>query len=227
MGKSQLLKDLVSGSISLENILLRLKIILSDLENETIMEWINGELEGYGEEAELPKYRVLTGVPMGTFIVNGRVQYTESQVPVESLLTLQQVEELKTVHLYDSVSTLQLISNSDREGKYGKQISTYECHYISKPHLQIASMHVVIPSNQITGIVFKVKSKLLDVIMELEKRFTNLDELDIKSQIQNNETKEQIVNNIGQIIYEGTIEIGDKNKIKSSGIGKLFKGGKQ
>ncbi|MCG7377406.1 hypothetical protein MH215_10400 [Paenibacillus sp. ACRSA] len=226
MSRSQLLKDLVSGTITLENILLRLKIILSDLESIAIMEWINGELEGYSEGVELPEYRVLTGVPMGTFIVNGRVQYTKSQVPIESLLTSQQVEDIKTVHLYDSVSTLQAISSSDKEGSYGKQISTYDCHYISKPHLQIASMHVSIPSNLLTGIVFKVKSKLLDVIMELEKRFENLDDLDIKSQIQSDEYKEQIVNNIGQIIYEGKIEIGDKNKIKGSGIGKLFRGGK-
>ncbi|MCP1185042.1 hypothetical protein [Paenibacillus sp. 1781tsa1] len=221
MSRSQLLKDLVSGSITLENILLRLKIILSDLENEWIMEWVNGELEGFGEEDNLPKYRMLTGVPTGTFIVNGRAKYTNSQVPIESLLTLEEIEEIITIYLRDSVSTLQSILNSDKQGKYGKQIPTYECHYISKPHLQIASMNIVIPHNQLTDIVLKVKTKLLDVIMELEKRFTDLDELDIKSQIQNDEAKEIIVNIIGQIIYEGSIDIGDNNHVKNSRIGKM------
>ncbi|WP_269800869.1 AbiTii domain-containing protein [Bacillus sp. SN10] len=47
MARSQLLKDVVSGQASLENILLRLKVILSDLDNDLTMSWIQGELHGY------------------------------------------------------------------------------------------------------------------------------------------------------------------------------------
>jgi len=54
------LKEIVNGSVSLETILMRLKVILSDLENDTIMSWVRGELEGYSDRP-LPSYRIFDG----------------------------------------------------------------------------------------------------------------------------------------------------------------------
>lgn len=45
MARSQLLKDIVNGKENMESILLRLKVILSDLDSQPIIEWVNGELE--------------------------------------------------------------------------------------------------------------------------------------------------------------------------------------
>lgn len=70
MARSNLLKDTVSGQVDLENILLRLKVILSDLEDKDILGWIEGELRGYSEEDIAPDYRIITGRAMGTYIVS-------------------------------------------------------------------------------------------------------------------------------------------------------------
>ncbi|MFD5020014.1 hypothetical protein ACFWMP_14020 [Paenibacillus sp. NPDC058367] len=227
MSRSQLLKDLVGGNTSIENILLRLKIILNDLENEMIMGWVNGELAGYKEKGTVPKYRILKGSPIGTFIVNQRFKYTDSQVPLESLLSREEIDSIITLDVLDSIATLQTILDGENRDRYAKQISTALCHSISVNDLQIAGMNVMIPSNQLDGIVSHVKSKLVEVILELEKQFVKLDDLDIRLQIdENSSKKEQVIYNIEQIIYEGSIEIGDKNKLQRSKLGKWF-GGKE
>lgn len=227
MGRSQLLKDLVGGNSSMENVLLRLKIIFSDLDNQSLKAWIIGELEGYREKDDVPHYRVVRGIPTGTFMVNQSFQYKNAQVPIDTLLPPDLVEEIVTLRVTDSVGALQTILNGQNSDKYAKQVPTSLCHSISSVDLQIAGMNVIIPSNRLDGIVSKVKSKLVDVIMELEKQFENLDDLDIRSQLNDDTSqKEQMIYNIEKIIYEGSIEIGDSNTIKSSKFGKFF-GGKK
>jgi hypothetical protein len=228
MARSQLLKDLVSGNVSIESILLRLKIILSDLDNEPIMNWVNGELHGYKETNEVPKYRILKGNPTGTFLVNYSFKYTNASVPLESLLTRDIIDKIITVDVSDSIAIIQTILNGDNRDNYVKHISTSYCHSISTGALQIAGMRISYASNLLDGIVSYVKSKLVDVVMELEKQFKNLDELDIKSQVEEDSPrKEQVIYNIGQIIYEGSIEVGDNNKISNSKLGYLLGGGKE
>lgn len=227
MARSQLLIDLVGSTGKLENVLLRLKIILTDLENENIMSWVVAELEGYGNEDVIPDYRVMKGVQTGTFIVNYATQYTNSSVPLEILISREEIDDILTTEFRDGISSIQKNLNGENRNNYMKTIPTAFCHGISKDELQILSISVKYPPNKVDGIVLKVKSKLVDIIMELEKQFNNLDELDIKSQLEEDNTKrEAAIYNIESIIYEGAIEIGDGNKFKKSSIGDFFSGKK-
>jgi hypothetical protein len=226
MARSQLLKDLVRGNESIENILLRLKVILSDLDNELIMNWIDGELQGYVKE-DVPSYRVRKGELMGTYILNYQFKYTDAPVPVEYVLDEERVNQLKTISITDSITALQNVLDDKNENNYGKIIPTALCHYMSTEEFQIAGMRTIVASNQLDGIVSKVKSKLVDIVMELEKQFNNLDEMDIKSQVEENQSKkEKVVLNIEQIIYDSSIKIGDKNRFSKSKLGHWL-GGKK
>lgn len=223
MARSQLLKDLVGGNVSIENILLRLKVILADLDNELIMNWVNGELQGYKDTNDVPKYRILRGTPIGTYLVNFTFKYTDAQVPLDTLLPQDLIDPLITLELRDSIAALQNILNGEGRDNFAKLIPTSICHGISKGELQIAGMKIRYGSNQLDGVISAVKSKLLEVVMELEKEYDNLDDLDIKSQVEQDSSKrEQVIYNIEQIIYEGSIEIGDKNKFSKSKLGWLF-----
>lgn len=224
MARSQLLKDLVNSNTEIENIFLRLKIILNDFDNLPIMEWINGELKGYQNFDTLPKYRVIIGQPMGTFIVNNAAQYKNAPVPIDLIVDEDLLEKITTIPLYDSIGTVQMIVNSEDRHNLGRVIPTSLCHSISSPMLQILGMNINISPNLVSNIVSSVKDKLLEVIMELEKKYTNLDDLDISSQINEDLCKkDQVVYNIEKIIYEGNIEIGDKNKIKNSSLGNFLR----
>ncbi|MCF7625525.1 hypothetical protein CQ056_28205 [Peribacillus simplex] len=228
MARSQLLKDIVGGQVSIENILLRLKIILTDLDNEPIMNWINGELQGYKNEEDVPKYRILKGTPKGTFVVNSVVQYTNANVPLHNLITDEMYDSLITLNVKNSITSIQNILNGENRDNFAKSISTELSHAMSTMQVQITGMSIRYTSLDLEAMVSNVKSKLVDIVMELEKQFDNLDDMDIKDQIEESSSKrDQAVYNIEQIIYEGSIEIGDKNKISKSILGHLFGGGKE
>lgn len=227
MARSQLLKDLVSGKESLENILLRLKVILSDLDNEIIMDWINGELKGFDNNDNLPSYRKIKGSPVGTFIVNYTIKYTEASVPLEALIPQEKIDMLTRVNVIDSINTLQEIVLREKNTHYGRVVPTALCHAISTEELQIAGMRIACPLNLVSKVIANAKSKLVDIIIELERQYDNLDEMDIKSQVEEDSSKkEQVVFNIEQIIFDESIKLGDKNKVNKSRLGNWFGGGK-
>ncbi|MEK5217727.1 AbiTii domain-containing protein [Psychrobacillus sp. FSL H8-0487] len=230
MARSKLLTDLVSGSTSLENILLRLKVILSDLEDKKITEWLSGELEGYKEET-VPSYRILKGSPRGTYIVNNNYHYTDARVPLGSTGTLndEAIDKLITMKYTDGLNVIQNILSSEDRNNLKMSISTDYCYRISTVNLQILNMSINFSSNQLDGIVSSVKAKLVDIIMMLEKTFENIDALDITSQIDENPQKtQQVIYNLQNIVYGDStdVEIGNGNKISGSKIGKLFGLGK-
>lgn len=230
MARSQLLKDIVSGRENMESILLRLKVILSDLDSEPITKWVNGELEGYkGKEDVLPEYRVLKGTPMGTYIVNYNFKYTNAQVPLSLLIKDNELyDNVITLHVTESFDAIQNMLKKKEGGNISKMIDTGFCHAISTKELQIVGMNIRFGSNQLNDIVSKVKSKLIDIVMELEKQFINLDELDIGNQVAEDISKrDKVVVNIQNIIYDESVKIGDKNKISKSRLGNLFGGSKE
>ncbi|GAB1774169.1 AbiTii domain-containing protein [Priestia megaterium] len=226
MARSQILKDVVSGKESIENILLRLKVILSDLDNELIMKWVDGELQGYKSQDDLPAYRIFKGSVIGTYLLNYQAKYTNAPVPLEVLLPSEQIESISRITVNDSIATVQNILSGENKDKLAKVIPTAYCHAISTDQLQIAGMQVHLSSNYLDGVVSSVKHKLIEIVMQLEKQFDNLDELDIKSQVEEDSSKrDQIVYDIENIIYEGSpINIGDKNKIGKSKLGHMFGG---
>lgn len=227
MAKSQLLKDFVKNEGNLETILLRLKVILTDLQDETILKWVDGELSGYKDD--VPEYRILTGIPIGTFVVNGRVQYTEANVPLSGRMSKEDIETITTMEMTDSINAISNLINSKQKDNIARRIPTEICHSISDYQLQIASMRIAFSSNQLDGIISSVKSKILDVIMLLEKNFENIDELDILSQVEEKpQVTQEVIYHIQQVVFGDSteIEIGDKNKIKSSSLGKFLGRGK-
>ena len=224
LGKSNLLKDLVNGTSTLENILLRLKVIFTDLEDEKILEWIDGEIRGYSEQ-NLPQYRILTGQPMGTYIVNMRGKYTNSLVPLRPLISEETFEELCRVEITDGLVALENILNSDNRDNFNKMVPTEFCHGISTKALQILQMGIKISSIQLDSIILNAKVRLTEVIMTLEKSFDNIDELDISTQIEERPKEVQgVIYNIQSIVFGDTmeVEIGDRNRIDGSKIGKVL-----
>lgn len=224
LARSQLLRDAVSGKEKIENILLRLKVILSELKNENIMNWVNGELEGYNDKKVLPPYRAFKGNIIGTYFVNINTQYNNQSVPLQFLISEEEIDKLRTIEMTDGIGTIQnILQGKNRESyAYARVIPTEYCYAISTEELQITGMRVIVPSNRMDGIVSHVKTKLVDVIMELEKEFENIDELDIRSQMEENNSASHVINIIENIIYDQSIKVGDKNKIKKSSLGHFW-----
>lgn len=219
MARSQILKDLVSGDNNLESVLLRLKIILSDLENEEINNWIDSEIQGYENFEDIPPYRILQGRPMGTYILgspfNG-LKHTNSQVPIGHL-PKDVRDSLLTLHLTDGLLGIKSLIESD--GTIGKSVTTEFCHSISKEGLFITGMNVIFSVNQIQGVIANIKNKLMNILLKIEKEFGNLDSLDTFAEETDTQALQSIEQYIINVIFDESIKIGDNNKIKSSDIG--------
>lgn len=71
MVKSQLIKDITINKISIEEGLQRLLLISSELNNEELMKWILGELNGYKDGDSLPEYRKNIGSQLQYSGING------------------------------------------------------------------------------------------------------------------------------------------------------------
>lgn len=225
MARSQLLKDLTSGNSNIESILMRLKVILIGLNNDVISEWVEGELSGYRDISHLPPYRVVSGEPKGHCIINNRAEVKNYIVPLRSLLIkrniLDKYEDFVNIDITDGIGSLEYAIKHERERNFGRSIPTEVCQSLSSRELQIASMNILIPINKVEGVILVTKSKLIDVILKLEKDFTDIDSLDIENQFESKESTERdiIIINLLQIINDNSIEIGDGNKITKSQIG--------
>lgn len=88
----------------------------------------------------------------------------------------------------------------------------------------ITSARVVIGEHIISNIFSIIESKLLDILMILEKEFGSLDELDIDTTSKSDEEIEDINNRILVLVYnDNSVSIGDGNKMKDTTIASAIK----
>lgn len=218
MARSQLLTDLASGN-DIESVLFRLKIILSDLENESIDKWLDNEIEGYDPNEELPSYRILQGRVMGSYILSSTFdayEYTSALIPINHI-PIEERETLLTAHTRYGISSLKNMLKTNE--KLAKQISPEDCHKYSREGFTITKMYIEFGLVDIEKVIAKIKNTLLKIILKLEKEFNELDSLDIFTDVSNKELIEQTEQFIINILLDNSITIGDNNKIKSSEIG--------
>lgn len=220
MAKSKIIRDLANGDVDVAKALKRLKALLYELNDPIIDSWINNELTGYHVKANLPNYRTTKGVLIGTFLVgtpSRALKYENCPLPIskgnDSIRN-----DLLTVNIYDSVSTIQqIISSKDAVGapippevypilQNGTNIST------------IISATVKVDSSFLQNIIANVDSILLDMLCVLEKKFGNLDELDFEMPEDKTE-KEILLQCLTQFIFiDKSINIGNENRITDSEV---------
>lgn len=218
MGRSQILKDLANGN-DIESVLFRLKIILADLENESINKWIDNEIEGYDDTDETPPYRRIEGRAIGSYILGSTyhgIKYTKHPLPIRHI-PKDIREKILGGRMTQAVSSLK--KTAENEESIGIQLPPELCQKISYQGLFITSMNIVFSSAQIDGVLAKIKSKLINIIMKLEKDYNELDSLDIFSHETDESKREQTEKYIINILFDNSIEIGNDNEINSTTIG--------
>lgn len=215
MARSKLIKDFISSNMDIDAALQNLMVILYCLDDERLVNWVSKELSGYDTDDELPQYRKLQGIVRASFIV-GYVQYSKRQFGIAHLDKEMQ-ENLLNIHIYSSISTL--IEMKDKEACLGKPIPP-EFYGILQAgtNAHITNASVDIDLGRVNDIISKVKTKILETLLFLEKEFGNLDDLDIDISIKTEEELKNIVQKIQVNLYDNSITMGDNNKIKSSNM---------
>lgn len=227
MAKSRIIKELASRQVDISTVLLRTKVLLNDIGDQSLIDWINCELSGYPESDELPDYRVYQGILKGTFLLkyrNGRYeQHTNVSIPLFQMPE-DQKEKLLSVYFYDGVDALkEMYSYSESDNPLlEKPIPADSFPYIEKhsgySNMRILKASVLIDSTLALRVLSIIENKLLETLLLLEKEFGCLDELDIDTSSVNSYDKERIAEQINLIIFDKRVHIGNDNKIKNTDI---------
>ena len=223
MAKSKMIKDLANGSIDLKTALKRTKVLLSDLDNKELINWINYELSGYPKTESLPEYRTTKGHLMGSYFkgsIVSHMTWTNVSLPLGNMPE-DVKEHILTVNFYEGIEALMLLAETNVEDK--SEIATIVpadmfpviATYNDDPYMIITSARVQVSRHVIVNILSVIENKLLDILLLLEKEFGNLDEMDLDITHKTNEDLKTIAEQIIVIVYnDQSVSIGDENKIK-------------
>lgn len=228
MAKSQIIKELANGTVDTQTALKRTKVLLQELDNEKLLEWINYEIEGYPSTDDLPEYRKIGGQLYGTYFKGSMANHmTYKHVPLPlGNMPSDDIKEMLTTNITQGVEALKsMIEESEKGDNYGlSKVVPADYYpmiaaYNDDPYMIIVTVTVELNMPQIRNIFPKVENKLLDILRYLEKQFGNLDDLDIDVDSKSKDELKEISKHIYVIIYnDQSITIGNKNKIKDSTI---------
>ncbi|MFW6009132.1 MAG: hypothetical protein ACOCP8_07705 [archaeon] len=217
MTRSKIIVDFLDGSNNLEDMLLRLKTILYDLDSKEIDNWINNELNGYKEEEDLPDYRYVNGALQGMILV-GNYKYSNTQLPTHHLSD-EIKNKLLNPPIYASIGKIHKLLEKGEILK--RQLPLESCVLFSQglARGKVASANLILGEGEFQEIISNIKNLVIDVLLELEGEFGNLDSLDIIREADLSEEEKAKLEKkiINFIFYDGsTIDIGNNNKINNN-----------
>lgn len=220
MAKSTIIKDFAGGKVSVEIALKQLKVLLAEFDKPEMLKWVNAELQGYDDTDVLPEYRVVVGNLVGNFL-NYYTKCTHISIPLKSDAPKELVEMCSQVRLYDSLSALRALTETDRE--FGRQINASLLPYVQQfsaiSMTALLNATVEFSQTQVKNVFSRVENAVLDVLLLLEKEFGNLDDLDIDLTSKSNDEIQNIASNIMILLYnDNSIAIGDNNRMKNTSI---------
>lgn len=223
MAKSTIIKELANNQISMEVALQRLMIIASDLGNEELFTWAETELHGYSDNDALPEYRNIRSTCFVYSGINGRFKVTNCPFTFTNVLE-EKLSDIYNVPIMDSISSLQNFIDHPDKQSYRRDFSMLNGYVLKRTGIQCTSIYQTVPLNFLQKILSQIKTILMSVFLKLDKEYGCLDDLDVditKKSLEEVEKINKIVNNY--IFVDNSVNVGDKNKLKRSGI---FGGGK-
>ena len=223
MAKSKIIKELANNQISMEVALQRLMIIASDLGNEELLAWAETELQGYSPSDTLPEYRNIRSIHFVYSGINGNYKVTNCPFTFTSVLE-EKLSDIYNVPIMDSVSSLQNFIDNPEKQSYRRDFSMLNGYVLQRTGIQCTSIYQTVPLNFLQKIVSQIKTILMNIFLKLDKEYGCLDDLDVDTTTKTPDEVEainKVVNNY--IFIDNSINVGDRNKLKGSGI---FGGGK-
>ena len=206
MAKSQLIKDLVTDNITIEQALLRVKVISHSLKNNVLEEWIENEINGYAVEDVVPGYRKKAGYTIKYSGFNGRAE-VKNGVLQEQVFPKEIQELLRNTDIRDGVRTVEDVLSGDK--LVGKDLMSIAgvVHKNSGGAIQCVSLFQELSRTNYTQIIGAIKNNLLSVMLKMEDQFGVLDSLDIDTSQKSCEEIIEINKEINNVIgYDGKHE---------------------
>jgi hypothetical protein len=206
---NEIVQSLTDETTLLFNCLLKAKVLAYKIDNQNLKYWINCELNGYGNDDELPEYRKYFGTVIGT-MSNGHYLVSNATIPLMHLK--EKASNLECFFLLDDIGSIEKMLIKTRGDVLTKRLPPEFCLIINDGIKAngyfVVDAGVQINKNVLYSVLNSVKSKLLDFLLELENQFDyKINYLEVKKK---NEKVNQIISNT---IYgnNNVVLAGDKN----------------
>jgi len=180
---SDIINELVDSDKSISSPLLKTKVLASRLNNQTLLSWVNKELSGYNSKDELLEYRIVGCLLMGTYL-NGNTQFTNQTLPTYGLDENFE-KTMKEMKFFQSVSGLESLLENKKTARldypFPAEVLGILQDNIEKkgnPYFQLISAKKTVSVGIVNEILSVVRNKLLDFMLQLDKEFGNLTEIE-------------------------------------------------
>lgn len=189
----ELIKDISYDQITLNQALMRAKLIAFEINNDDFKNWINKELNGYNNGDKLPDYRI---IPCDIFAV--MEAYGQRKTVPYDLTNIDKDLDGK-IYKMEVQQSVSIIENGlkDTDEVYGYQDLPIQIVQMLREMSEnnfIVSVKRRIQLSQSQHILNLTKQKLIDTLLELDQAFPNLQD-NFKNTKENKEKTSTIINN--------------------------------
>ncbi len=169
----ELLKnEIVKSDSKLSDLLRKTKIIAQEINDEKFLKWIEKELNGYNKNDKVPEYRIVEGEPMGWNPRRGWIPFIHEDPKTQELLSKrivsQSTGELENlVESEEKPNNLRMPYPEEIQVKFSKSVGL------------TTKFILFIPSVAIYRILNSVRNKLLDWVIEVDRKYGGVSSVDI------------------------------------------------
>jgi hypothetical protein len=203
----------------LGSILLKLRLLASRLGSDVLEDWVKQESDGYPRDAEIPDYRKIGVDYKATFSGPFGARITDAPIP-SHLIAKIAGDRWLTFEMRDGMGAIDdLLANGESDVLHltytsnlilllqGNVYEGYACNSVSG----------IIPKAALAGIQHTVRSRILELTIELEKRIPAAAEITIHS-------PKPEIERIGETVTQITNHVihGNVTTISNSGDGAQF-----
>lgn len=209
--------SVVQEGTPLGSVLLKLRLLAARLGSEPLEEWIKHESEGYPRDSEIPSYRIVGVSYSGMFSGPFGSGINNAQIP--GYLIEKFAGKKWTKHeIRDGIAAVDELIRSfaDGDGTLGIDASNLILLLQGKVYADYACNGVqgTISRAALTELQYAVRSRILELTLELEKSIPAAAEITFGSPESSEKSNSEKVNQISQQIIYGNV-----TTISSSGAG--------
>ncbi len=194
---------LISDEPNLGSILLKLRLLAARLGSEILGDWVKHELSGYPSDVELPEYRVVKVAFKGTF--SGPFNSGIKNAPIPSWIIEKHAGDKWTKNrVREGISAIDdLVKSSQESGHIGLDCSNLILIMQGKIYEDYACNEIrgSISRSCLVQIQNEVKSRALELTIELERSIPAATEIVLDPSNENKIDKNEVSKIINQTIY--------------------------
>jgi hypothetical protein len=156
----ELQRDALDGNVAVSDLLRKAKVIAVKLALPEFEKWVEGELNGYSLNGDVPEYRVIRGKVKGRNPFHGWLPVNFGDPEMEDSFSKRMI--------FQKLAELEIAIEMSKDGQLSMPFSFNAIRVLNNATGQNSDFTLVVDRISIAGIVDAVRNALLDWSLRLE-----------------------------------------------------------